>query len=76
MLNVAAVNGTEAAIVAQDLGKASNNITLADQFYTDGTAWCVSVTNAQGDKAKVRPEATSTPLPAVLRPVFAQRLPG
>ncbi len=51
VLNVP-VNGTEAAIVAQDLGKASNNNTLAGMFYTDGTAWCVSLTNAQGDKAK------------------------
>ncbi len=45
---------------------------LAGMFYTDGTAWCVSLTNAQGDKAV--PEASSTPLPVVLRPVSAQRL--
>ncbi len=51
VLNVP-VNGTEAAIVAQDLGKASNNNLLAGMFYLDGTAWCVSLTNAQGDKAK------------------------
>ena len=50
VLNVAAVNG-EAAIVNQDLGKASNNVTINNQFYTDGTAWCISVKNAQGDKA-------------------------
>ena len=50
LLNVAAVNG-EAAIVNQDLGKASNNVTINNQFYTDGTKWCISVKNAQGDKA-------------------------
>ena len=50
VLNVGAVNG-EAAIVNQDLGKASNNVTINNQFYTDGTAWCISVKNAQGDKA-------------------------
>jgi type IV pilus assembly protein PilA len=50
LLNVAAVNG-EAAITNQDLGKASNNVTINNQFYTDGTAWCISVKNAQGDKA-------------------------
>jgi prepilin-type N-terminal cleavage/methylation domain-containing protein len=50
VLNVAAVNG-EAAIVNQDLGKASNNVTINNQFYTDGTAWCISVKNPQGDKA-------------------------
>ena len=50
LLNVAAVNG-EAAIVNQDLGKASNNVTINNQFYTDGTKWCISVQNAQGDKA-------------------------
>jgi type IV pilus assembly protein PilA len=49
-LDVATVNG-EAAIVAQDLGKASNNVTINNQFYTDGTAWCISVQNTQGDKA-------------------------
>ncbi len=46
------LTGSEAAIVAQDLGKASNNNLLAGMFYKDGTAWCVSLTNAQGDKAK------------------------
>jgi type IV pilus assembly protein PilA len=50
VLNVGAVNG-EAAIVNQDLGKASNNVVINNQFYTDGTAWCISVKNAQGDKA-------------------------
>ena len=52
VLNVAAIARQEAAIVTQDLGKASNNNLLAGMFYTDGTAWCVSLTNAQGDKAK------------------------
>jgi type IV pilus assembly protein PilA len=50
VLNVAAVNG-EAVITDQDLGKASANNVLGAQFYTDGTAWCVSATNPQGDKA-------------------------
>ena len=50
VLNVP-VNGTEAAIVAQDLGKASNNNVLGAAFYTNGTAWCVSITNPQGDKS-------------------------
>jgi type IV pilus assembly protein PilA len=51
VLSVGAV-GTEAAIAAQDLGKVSKNVTINNQFYTDGTAWCISVQNAQGDKAK------------------------
>jgi prepilin-type N-terminal cleavage/methylation domain-containing protein len=50
VLNVAAV-GSEVAIVNQDLGKASNNVVINNQFYTDGTAWCISVKNPQGDKA-------------------------
>jgi len=50
VLNVPAV-GSEAAIVNQDLGKVSNNVTINNQFYTNGTAWCISVQNAQGDKA-------------------------
>jgi type IV pilus assembly protein PilA len=52
LLNVPAVVATgEAAIVNQDLGKASANVKINNQFYTDGTAWCISVTNPQGDKA-------------------------
>ena len=50
VLNVP-VNGSEAAIVNQDLGKASKNNVLGAAFYTNGTAWCVSITNPQGDKA-------------------------
>jgi prepilin-type N-terminal cleavage/methylation domain-containing protein len=50
LLNVAAI-GSEGAITNQDLGKASNNVQLVNQFYTDGTAWCISVKNDQGDKA-------------------------
>ena len=43
----------EAAIVAQDLGKASDNDVLvaAKTFITDSTAWCVTISNAKGDKA-------------------------
>jgi type IV pilus assembly protein PilA len=52
LLTVGAV-GTEAAINNQDLGKVSNNVTINNQFYTDGTAWCISVKNLQGDKAVV-----------------------
>jgi type IV pilus assembly protein PilA len=52
LLNVPAVVATgEAAIVDQDLGKASNNVAIVNQFYTDGTKWCISVKNLQGDKA-------------------------
>ena len=50
VLNVP-VNGSEVAIVNQDLGKASANNLLFNQFYVDGTKWCVSLKNAQGDKA-------------------------
>jgi type IV pilus assembly protein PilA len=50
VLNVP-VNGTEAAIVNQDLGKASNNNVLGAAFYTSATAWCLSITNPLGDKA-------------------------
>jgi type IV pilus assembly protein PilA len=51
ILTVNAFNGE--AAVSQDLGKASNNVVLTPggQFYTDGTAWCLSVQNPQGDKA-------------------------
>jgi len=50
VLNVP-VNGSEAAIVNQDLGKASKNNVLGAAFYTNGTAWCVLITNPQGDKS-------------------------
>ena len=49
VLTVTAFNGE--AAVNQDLGKVSNNVTINNQFYTNGTAWCISVQNAQGDKA-------------------------
>jgi type IV pilus assembly protein PilA len=52
LLNVAAIGTTEAVITDQDLGKVSNNVAIVNQFYTDGTAWCISVTNPQGDKSK------------------------
>jgi prepilin-type N-terminal cleavage/methylation domain-containing protein len=38
---------------AVDLGKVSNNVVLAAQDIDSGTDWCVSVRNAQGDKAVV-----------------------
>jgi len=50
VLNVATVNG-EAAIANRDLGKVSANNVVGAQFFTSGTAWWVSLTNAQGDKA-------------------------
>ena len=54
-LNVTAAAGPPvvAAVANQDLGKASANNVLpaANQFFTDSSAWCVSVTNAKGDKA-------------------------
>ena len=34
------------------LGKASASNVLAAQTFVDDTHWCVSVTNAKGDKAK------------------------
>ena len=36
-----------------DLGKISSNVVLAKQTFVDATTWCVSATNAQGDKSKV-----------------------
>ena len=36
---------------ANDLGKASTNVTLDRQTFTDATNWCVSVKNLQGDQA-------------------------
>jgi prepilin-type N-terminal cleavage/methylation domain-containing protein len=52
VLNVTAVAGPPAveAVVNQDLGKASANNILAAQQFVDATHWCVSITNAQGDK--------------------------
>ena len=47
----AAAVGTSPAYPANDLGKASANDLLGPQFFTDSTAWCVTVTNAKGDKA-------------------------
>jgi type IV pilus assembly protein PilA len=51
VLTVAAIAATSEAAVSQDLGKASKNNVLDTQFFTDGTAWCVSLTNPQGDKS-------------------------
>jgi type IV pilus assembly protein PilA len=42
-----------ALTAASDLGKVSANVVLANQTFTDATTWCVSATNAQGDKAVV-----------------------
>ncbi len=42
---------TPPAGAAVDLGKASNNVVLSGQNIVNGSNWCVSVTNAQGDKA-------------------------
>ena len=40
-------------LAGTDVGKASANVALAatDQHFTSATAWCVSLTNPQGDKA-------------------------
>jgi type IV pilus assembly protein PilA len=51
LLNVTAT-GSVAAVTNQDLGKASANVVLNAQQFVDGTHWCVSVVNDQGDKAK------------------------
>ena len=51
VLTVAAIAATSELAVSQDLGKASKNNVLDTQFFTDGTAWCVSLKNPQGDKA-------------------------
>ncbi len=61
VLNAAAVVGppAEAAITNSDLGKPSANVTLAKQTFTSSTDWCVSATNAQGDKSKAVTGATT-----------------
>ncbi len=55
VLNVTAAAGPPVvtAVANQDLGKVSaNNLLPANsQFFTDSTAWCISVTNPKGDKA-------------------------
>jgi type IV pilus assembly protein PilA len=53
VLNVTAAAGPPAvaAVANQDLGKASANNVLAAQQFVDSTKWCVSITNAKGDKA-------------------------
>ncbi|MDQ6648993.1 MAG: prepilin-type N-terminal cleavage/methylation domain-containing protein [Actinomycetota bacterium] len=56
VLNVSAVGAgattpAVTAIANQDLGKASADNVLGAQFFTDSTAWCVTVTNPKGDKA-------------------------
>ena len=35
-----------------DIGKKSNNVVFDSQTGTNSTDWCVSVTNAEGDKSK------------------------
>ena len=42
-----------AALPAQDLGKVSTNNLLAAQTFVDDGKWCVSITNAKGDKSVV-----------------------
>jgi type IV pilus assembly protein PilA len=52
VMNVpAVVLPVEAVITNQDLGKASENDVIGATFVTDSTAWCVTITNAKGDKA-------------------------
>ncbi|PZS33118.1 MAG: prepilin-type cleavage/methylation domain-containing protein [Pseudonocardiales bacterium] len=41
----------QAAIVGRDVNKVSTGNLLGAQFYTNDTAWCVTITNAKGDKA-------------------------
>jgi prepilin-type N-terminal cleavage/methylation domain-containing protein len=43
--------GVTAAAPGQDLGKQSNNVVLDTQTLGVSDAWCISVTNAKGDKA-------------------------
>jgi type IV pilus assembly protein PilA len=52
-LAVGAVTGPPAqdAITASDLGKASSNVVIKNQFYSSDTAWCISVQNPKGDQA-------------------------
>ncbi len=50
---------TGTAPPAQDLGKASANTTLTTQFLTDGTAWCVGVTNSKGSQKTYKYSATA-----------------
>ncbi len=35
----------------ENIGAVSTNVALGAMFITDGTAWCVTVTNPKGDKA-------------------------
>jgi len=53
ILTVPAGTSPVTTAVSQDIGKASANNVVASgtQFYTDATAWCVTVTNSKGDKA-------------------------
>ena len=34
----------------QDIGKASANVTVVNQFIVDDTHWCLTLTNSKGDK--------------------------
>ena len=58
-VGTAAVGGTNhwqlsggSLAAAVDLGKVSNNVTLSATNFAGPTNWCVSVQNAEGDKAK------------------------
>ncbi|MCZ3387282.1 MAG: prepilin-type cleavage/methylation domain-containing protein, partial [Actinomycetia bacterium] len=46
----AVAGGGNAAIVAQDLGKASTSVVLGATFIATDIAWCVTVNNPKGDK--------------------------
>ncbi len=41
------------AASTQDLGVASTNNALGPQFFTDSTAWCLTLTNPKGNQAVV-----------------------
>jgi len=47
-----------AAIVAQDLGKASTNVLLGAMFIASDISWCVTVNNPKGDKKLYKYSAT------------------
>lgn len=51
ILSVPAGTAPVTAAISQDLGKASANNAVGAQFFTDSTAWCVTVKNDKGDKA-------------------------
>jgi len=52
-LTAAAGTAPVTAAVSTDIGKTSANVVLGTQFFTNESAWCVSVKNPKGDKAAI-----------------------